>query len=240
MDKIRLDRFLSSQLNLSRSDAKKLLKSKCVTVNGIPALKAEQGIDAETDEVAVYNKIIKYKEHIYIMLNKPQGVVSASRSEEDTTVVDILPEELRRQGLFPAGRLDKDTTGFVLITDDGEFAHDILSPARHVPKTYLVTAERPLSPDEMRRFAEGMLIGDEQFKPASLRFLHEGADGLPVYEIILTEGRYHQIKRMFASAGSAVIRLHRTGMGGLMLDEKLSPGQCRELSSEEKKRIRGD
>ncbi|MBQ6118824.1 MAG: rRNA pseudouridine synthase, partial [Clostridia bacterium] len=125
MEKIRIDRFLSSQLGISRGDAKKLLRGGGVTVNGAPVSKAEQTVDAGADLVSVGGKALSYKKHLYIMMNKPPGVISASRDPKEPTVVDLLPEELKRPGLFPAGRLDKDTTGFVLLTDDGVFAHEI-------------------------------------------------------------------------------------------------------------------
>lgn len=234
MEKLRLDRFLSSQLNITRTEAKKLLKSGVVTVNGTVVKKAETSVTAGEDTVAVYGKATEYKKHIYIMQHKPAGVVSASASPSDVTVVDILPEELKRAGLFPAGRLDKDTTGFVLITDDGEFAHDILSPAHHVPKTYFVTLDRKVTEEETALFTEGMTVGEERFKPAALTFLRsEEASGMQIYSIVITEGRYHQIKRMFASTGNPVRALHRVKIGGLPLDEALKPGESREITAEE-------
>lgn len=233
-NKVRLDKFLSSQLNITRSDAKKLLKAKTITVNGKLCSDAGLIVDCSTDTVANRGKAIVYKEHIYIMQNKPQGIVSVSESPGTVNVIDILPENLKRAGLFPAGRLDKDTTGFVLITDDGAYAHDILSPAHHVPKTYTVTLERDVTEKETEKFFRGMMIGEEQFKPAKL-FKKE--DNEPVYEITITEGRYHQIKRMFASTGNNVVALHRDKIGGLALDAALEPGQSRELTAEEFARI---
>ena len=228
---LRLDKFLSSQLNISRTDAKKLLKQKGVRVNGAAVIKAEFQLDTENDTVTVNGKPLMYKEHIYIMLNKPKGVVSATEDTEDVTVIDILPDCLKRNGLFPAGRLDKNTTGFVLITDNGAFAHDILSPSHHVPKTYIVDVEREVTPDEFCLFENGMLIGDELFKPAKLRFLEKNADNSAFrYEIIIVEGRYHQIKRMFGSTGNPVVELERIAIGGLPLDRTLAPGEAKELT----------
>lgn len=235
-DKIRLDKYLSSQLNISRTDAKKLLKTKTVTVNGKPCSDAGLIVDTASDKVCRSGEEIGYKKHIYIMQNKPQGVVSASDSPGDTTVIDILPPELIRSGLFPAGRLDKDTTGFVLITDDGAYAHDILSPAHHVPKTYTVTLERDVTDVEIRLFFDGMTIGEEKFKPAEL---HKKEADRPVWQITITEGRYHQIKRMFASTDNRVLALHRDKIGGLMLDTDLMPGESRELTNEELEKITG-
>ncbi len=234
MARIRLDKFISSQLNITRSDAKKLLRQKSVSVNNALCVKGEMQIDTSSDEIRVNGCAIEYKEFIYIMLNKPKGVVSATEDTSDMTVIDILPESLKRNGLFPAGRLDKNTTGFVLITDNGAFAHDILSPAHHVPKTYIVDVEREVTTDEYGLFMEGMMIGDEKFKPAILEFIEKTSDtGFYRYKIIITEGRYHQIKRMFGSTGNAVCELERIAIGGLELDSSLLYGQAREISESE-------
>lgn len=231
MSFIRLDKFLSSQLAVSRTDAKKLLRQRGVAVNGEITVKADLQIDPAADTVCVNGTQIVYKKHYYIMQNKPKGVVSAT-ADGGVTVIDILPEHLKRNGLFPAGRLDKDTTGFVLITDDGAFAHSLLSPAHHVEKAYIVTLEREVSAAERTEIETGLQIGDERFRPASLRYL-DTPENLPRYEIVLTEGRYHQIKRMFGAQGNAVCALHRTRIGGLDLDPKLAPGESRALSEEE-------
>ena len=223
-----MDKFLSSQLDISRSDAKKLIKNGSVLLDGKTVAKGETQFDAEQSVVSVNGEKIIYKKYIYIMLNKPKGVVSASNSPSDITVIDILPYELKRAGLFPAGRLDKDTTGFVLITDDGEFAHNILSPTKHISKTYIVTLEREVLDEEFALFEQGMNLGDIILKPASLKQI----DG-NVYEIVITEGRYHQIKRMFASTGNKVTELKRIKMGKLELDSALAEGESRELSQAE-------
>ncbi len=227
-----MDKFLSSQLGISRTDAKKMLKSGSVLLNGKKAIRADEQFDPLNSKVCVNGEEITYNKHIYIMLNKPKGVVSASVSPGDVTVVDLVPPELKRAGLFPAGRLDKDTTGFVLITDDGEFAHDILSPSKHIAKTYIVELERVVEPHEYELFENGMQLGDIFLKPASLKQL----SGL-TYEIVITEGRYHQIKRMFASTGNKVMELKRIKMGELELDDSLKEGECRILTDEEIKLI---
>lgn len=229
---IRLDKLLSAQLNISRNDVKKLLSSGTVSVNGITEKKGNAHVDTETDSVKNGCADVIYKKHIYIMLNKPQGVVSASESPGDVTVVDLVPDELKRRGLFPAGRLDKDTTGFVLITDDGEFAHNILSPSRHVAKTYIVETSRLVEESEFELFFNGMNLGDIVLKPASLVHIPLPSAACR-YEITICEGRYHQIKRMFASTGNKVVSLRRIKIGGLLLDEKLAEGECRELTKEE-------
>lgn len=234
MTEIRIDKFLSSQLNISRSDAKKLIKTAIVTINGKQIKKSDFSFNPNIDEVCVNREKIEYKKYIYIMLNKPQGVVSAVEDNVQTTVVDILPEALKRKGLFPAGRLDKDTVGFVLITDDGEFAHNILSPAHHVPKTYLVEVDNVLSSAQLEKFTSGMKIGEEIFKPAKISLTDEKSEnGNYIYKITITEGRYHQIKRMFSAVSNPVIKLKRIAIGGLPLDESLLPGQARELTKEE-------
>lgn len=240
MEKIRLDRYLSSQLNISRTDAKKLLRSGQVTVNGEKTVKAEQPVDPDVDTLAVGGREVGYKKHLYIMMNKPAGVVSASRDESDLTVIDLLPEEFHRPGLFPAGRLDKDTTGFVLITDDGQFAHDILSPRHHVPKNYTVWTEQALTDEELDRFRGGMIVGDTVFEKAEIALDHYDAEeNRWLYSVTIREGRYHQLKIMFAALGAPLVRLRRNRIGGLTLDASLLPGQARELTPEEVTFIKG-
>ena len=240
MSSIRLDKFLSSQLNISRTDAKKLLRQGAVTVNSQMEKKADAAVDAEKDEIYVNGREVSYKKYVYIMQYKPKGIVSSTDSPGDTTVIDILPENLKRNGLFPAGRLDKYTTGFVLITDDGKFAHNILSPSHHVMKTYEVDINGRLTEADLSRFSEGMVIGSELFKPASVRFLcFDEISGLHRYCVKICEGRYHQIRRMFDSTGNPVVELKRTHIGGLMLDESLSPGDSREITSDELKILTG-
>ncbi len=237
MDMIRLDKFLSSQLGCSRTDAKKLLREKRITVNGAVAVKGEFLLDPDTAAVCKDGQRIQYEKYVYIIQNKPAGVVSASSAPGDVTVIDILPESMKRKDLFPAGRLDRDTTGLMLITDDGAFAHEILSPAHHVEKTYLVTLERKVTPQEAGKIEAGLITEEEYYKPAVLRPADTGAELLQ-YEIVLTEGRYHQIKRMFAFFGNRVCALHRTKIGGLALPESLAPGESRKLAPDEVKQIK--
>ncbi|HBL41357.1 MAG TPA: 16S rRNA pseudouridine(516) synthase [Ruminococcaceae bacterium] len=233
--KQRLDKILASQGLYSRSEARQLVRNGRVKINGTPAKSADEKANPEADDITVDGVSFTYREYVYIMLNKPQGVVSASESPGDVTVVDLVPPSLKRSGLFPAGRLDKDTTGFVLITDDGSFAHDILSPKKHIVKTYHAELSNRLSDEEQKRFADGVTLADGyECLPAFIRELSE--DGKTV-EIKLREGKYHQIKRMAAACGTHVVRLHRVAMGSLTLDESLGEGECRLLSEEEKKRI---
>ncbi len=232
----RLDKILASQGTLSRKDVKELIKKGRVILNGKVVRDSAVKIDVQTDKVCLDGEEISLKKHIYIMLNKPQGVVSASDSDTDKTVVDLVPDELSRKGLFPAGRLDKDTTGFVLITDDGEFAHRILSPKNHIFKTYLARLDHSLSDSDIKLIENGITLADgTTLKEAKLEIVEEGEN--PLVKIMICEGKYHQVKRMFAAAGNKVISLHRSKMGGLDLDTALKAGECREITPEELKKI---
>ena len=231
MAKERIDKLISSQGMLSRTDAAKIIKSGSVRINGTVIKSTSFKADPDIDKVEINGEAFKYKKYIYIMMNKPDGIVSASRDPKEKTVVDIVPDELKRPELFPAGRLDKDTTGFVLITDDGAFAHYILSPKHHINKTYLATTDALIDDTYLEQMRTGMTCGDELFMPAQID-LHENSDS-PVYKITLHEGKYHQIKRMIASTNANLLALKRITMGSLDLDETLSPGECRELSEDE-------
>ena len=231
MSRQRLDKLIASQGAYSRSEVKALVKARRVLVNGSAVSDSGFKADPDTDEIVVDGKKFGYSEFVYIMLNKPKGVVSASNSPKDKTVIDLLPDDMRRSGLFPAGRLDKDTTGFVLITDDGDFAHEILSPKNHVEKTYIAVLDRPVSKEKQAEFEKGVVLADGyECLPAKIRELSD--DGLTV-EIKLKEGKYHQIKRMAAACDSHVNELERVAMGALELDRSLEQGECRYLSPEE-------
>ena len=228
----RLDKILASQGTLSRKDVKEFIKQGRVTVNGVVVKKSDIKVDIETDEILFDGELLSLKKHIYIMMNKPQGVISASDGKDDETVVDLVPDELFRKGLFPAGRLDKDTTGFVLITDDGDFAHRILSPKNHIFKTYLATLEHSLTADDIKLLENGITLSDgTTLKEAKVEILEDGDN--PKVQIQICEGKYHQVKRMFAAAGNKVIALHRSKMGQLELDPVLNPGKCREITKNE-------
>lgn len=232
----RLDKFVAGQTALSRREVRQLVRKGLITVNGAPASAADCRIDEETDRVAVNGEEIAYQQYVYIMLHKPQGVLSASRDPKAKTVVDLVPEALWRKGLFPAGRLDKDTEGFVLLTDDGALAHRLLSPRSHVPKTYEAILERQPSDQDIEAFQNGLTLQDgTKCKPAGLRILEQGAR--PRVEVVLCEGMYHQIKRMFETLGNRVIYLKRTAMGGVLLDENLGLGQCRAMLHKEVEKL---
>ena len=236
MAKERLDKLISSQSMMTRSEATKLIRSGVVTVNGAAIKNTSLKADPSTDDIRISGTPFIYKKHIYIMMNKPDGIVSASRDPKEKTVIDIIPDSLKRPDLFPAGRLDKDTTGFVLITDDGEFAHDILSPRHHIDKTYLASTDVLIDEEYLDSMRNGMILGDEQLLEAEIDLIEN--DGSPVYKIVLREGKYHQIKRMIGSTNAVLTSLRRIRMGNLDLDETLSSGECREITEDEMKLIK--
>lgn len=227
----RLDKIIASQGQYSRSEVKKLVKGGRVTLDGIAVKSSDVKADPDKSVIAIDGKVLGYKKHIYIMLNKPQGVVSATDDRDHKTVIDLVPKELMRDGLFPAGRLDGDTVGFVLITDDGDFAHEILSPKNHIMKTYHATLERPVTEEDIRAFKEGIKLKDGTLcLEAEVKALDSYT---PMAEIKICEGKYHQVKRMFAALGNKVVFLKRVKMGELSLDESLEEGQCREITPDE-------
>ncbi len=234
---MRLDRFLSGATSLTRSEIRRRVAAGEVCVNGAAALHPEMQVDERADTVALSGVTVSGAP-LYLMLNKPQGVVSATRDGRDRTVLDLVPPEWRRKNLFPAGRLDRDTEGFVLLTDDGAFAHRILSPKRHVPKTYEAEAEGALLPDTAERFKEGVVLWDgTRCRPAEYRELGRLPDGAVKAEVVLTEGMYHQIKRMFAACGGHVRALRRMKIGALELDPLLGAGECRLITPKELEKI---
>lgn len=225
----RIDKILSDNLNISRKEVKKLLSSGVVKVNNVVCADSFCKYDTEIDEISVEGKRIECRDHIYIMMNKPAGVVSVTEDGRDKTVIDIVPDDLKKKGLFPAGRLDKDTVGFVLITDDGKFAHDILSPKHHVKKTYIAGIEKNLTDEDILKFKQGIVLsGDGECLPAEVKMIGE-CEAM----ITICEGRYHQVKRMFAAIGNRVLSLKRTSIGGLQLDNSLESGECRLITAEE-------
>ena len=231
--KERLDKFISSQTALSRKEVAKAVKDKRVTLNGQLVRAADIKVDTDTDSIALDGAVIGYKEHVYYMMNKPSGVVSATEDRDERTVLDILPDELIRDGLFPAGRLDKDTTGLLIITDDGDYAHRMLSPKKHVDKTYTATLDREPDSDIAGAFAEGMTLADGTVcKPAVAEPL-----GDKRVRVVISEGKYHQVKRMFAAAGYKVEALDRVKIGALALDPELNRGEFREMEADEAAKV---
>lgn len=231
---MRIDKFISEQTGVSRSEAKAMIKKRQITVNGLPVKSADAKISPESDKISVCGREICYRKFVYIMLNKPQGVICATKDELSETVLQLLPENLRRKGLFPAGRLDKDTEGFVFITDDGALSHRMLSPKSHVEKEYIVTLEKPCEKHYAEAFAAGLTIdGGEQCLPAVLAM----TDNPNVVSLVLHEGKYHQVKRMMQAVGNKVAHLKRVRMGGITLDPALKSGECREITAEELQRL---
>lgn len=219
----RLDKLLAEKTGMSRKEAKALIKTGGVRVNGMPAASGEQKL-TDKDEIILNGKTLDTQKHVYYMMNKPAGILSATTDAHCETVLDLLPPELRRKGLFPAGRLDKDTEGFVLITDDGEFAHRMLSPKNHVPKKYFARLDKKIPGSLPGEFAAGVRLSESDVcSPAELRILESGYEA----ELVIFEGMYHQVKRMFAKFSLEVVYLKRYGIGGLELDEKLKAGEAR-------------
>lgn len=228
----RLDKLISSQGTYTRKQAQQLIKDGLVKVDGITVRDRGFHIDPDVNSVILYGKEFAVEKFVYLMLNKPKGVVSATNDRSQKTVVDLVPDELKKRNLFPAGRLDMTTTGFVLITDDGDFAHRILSPKNHIEKTYEARLAESVTEEQLRMVADGIVLKDgTECLPAKLKILEDGDS--PLVEIKICEGKYHQIKRMFAAAGNGVIELKRTKMGKLSLDEDLAEGECRRLTEAE-------
>lgn len=224
----RLDKIISSQGKYSRSEVKKLISQKRIIVNDEIIKNSDLKIDINESEIKIDNKKIIIKEHIYLILNKPKGYVSATEDKNQATVLEIVPEELFRKTLFPAGRLDKDTTGLMIITDDGKLSHNILSPKKHVKKIYEVTLDIPVTEEMIINFAKGIELNDGICMPGKLEIT-----GKFTCLVTITEGRYHQVKRMFGCCGAKVTKLHRICVGNLFLPDNLKSGECRELTDEE-------
>ena len=224
----RLDKVISDQTEYSRKDIKKLVSSKRVTLNGNIVLKSDIKVNILYDEIKIDGNKIEYQKNVYLILNKPMGYISATEDRSQKTVLDLIDSKYNHREMFPAGRLDKDTTGMMIITDDGIFAHNILSPKKHIKKIYEVTIDIPVTEEMRNGFDEGINLSDGKCKTASLEKISE-------YEakVTLTEGRYHQIKRMFGCFGAKVVKLHRICMGNLFLPKDLEEGKSRELTEEE-------
>lgn len=227
----RLDKILAAQPGVSRSDAKRLIASGAVTVDGKTERSAKRQVDVERSAVAVNGVLAAFRRNRYLLLNKPLGYVSSTDDPDSPTVLELVPAELRARGLFPAGRLDKASEGMLVLTDDGAFAHRMLAPKRHVPKTYYVEVDRPVVDEALRAaFAKGVeLGGGDRSSPAGLRILSPASA-----EVTIHEGIYHQVRRMFQRHGATVTRLVRIRIGALPLDPALPPGGCRELTEEER------
>lgn len=232
---MRLDKFLCDTAGLTRTEAKNAVKKGQIAVNGQVQKAADFKVKENTDTVTFQGRPLSYAAFHYYILHKPAGVITATEDKKESTVMDILREE-KVKNLFPVGRLDKDTEGLLLITDDGELAHNLLSPKKHVDKEYLVKVRDSISEDDCRKLSEGMDIGDE--KPTAPAKVERVAEK----EILLTirEGRFHQVKRMLQAVGNEVLYLKRLSMGSLRLPKDLEKGAYRPLSEEEIYKIKGD
>ena len=229
---MRLDKFLCECNIGTRSEVKKIIKTGKVLVNGEGIKQADYKIDENTDEVKYNGEILKYETNVYFLLNKPAGYVTAKKDNLYKTVMELIPQEFRKK-CSPVGRLDLDTEGLLLITDDGALNHRLMSPAHHVEKTYYARLDKKIEDDEIEKFKEGVDIGDYKLTlPAKLELL----DGRDEAYLTISEGRYHQVKRMFEAVGAKVTYLKRVKLSFLELDD-LEPGEYRRLTGEEIKRL---
>lgn len=223
-----MDKFLCELKVGTRSQVKKELKQGFVKVNGETVTEPERKVDVEKDQVVYKGQTLSYRKYAYYMLNKPAGVVSATKDNTCLTVAELL-KDTGCGGLFPVGRLDKDTEGLLVMTNDGSLAHRLLSPRKHVDKVYEAELEEELSKEAVKDLESGVDIGEDRpTLPAKVELL-----GGKRIRLTITEGKFHQVKRMMRAVGNGVVSLRRTSMGGLMLDESLRPGEYRELSEEE-------
>ena len=228
---MRLDKYLADMGIGTRTEVKKLIRQGKISVDGVVVKSPEAKIDTEHNQVRYGDKPVTYDEFEYYMLNKPAGVVSATTDARDKTVLDLIDTK-RRKDLFPVGRLDKDTEGLLLITNDGEMAHRLLAPKKHVDKVYYAKVEGVVTEEDQKAFAEGVSLGNnEMAKPAELEILV--SDEISEIRLTIQEGKFHQVKRMFESVGKKVVYLKRLSMGTLVLDETLKLGEYRKLTKEE-------
>ena len=230
----RLDKILVSQNIGSRKEVQKLIKDGAVCVNGECIRQSQHKVDAVTDKITVSGQPLLYSKYVYIMMNKPAGVLSAGRDKRAQTVIDLLPEDLKRPGLFPAGRLDKDTEGLLIITNDGEFAHNMLSPKKHIDKKYIAELDGEITEDMIKAFEKGITFADGTVcMPARLEIDSSNPDKTTAV-VTICEGKFHQVKKMFAVCGKNVVHLKRISIGNLYLDSNLPIGSCKTLSELDK------
>lgn len=235
---LRLDKLIASTGRWSRREVKELIRQGRVAVDGAAVRSPQEKADPEKVTVTVNGEELEYRQYTWIMLNKPAGVLSATEDGRGTTVLDLLPRELRRQGLFPVGRLDKDTEGLLLLTNEGGLAHDLLSPRRHVDKVYYARTAGQLTEADCRAFAQGMVLDDGLVcRSAGLEIIASAPEASEAY-VTLREGKFHQVKRMLAQRGNPVTYLERVRMAGLALDPALARGAYRFLTETELKGLR--
>lgn len=230
---MRIDKLLANMGYGSRKDVKILLKQGVVRVDDQPVKDAKRQVNLETERVTVQGEVVEYKPFVYLMMNKPAGVISATEDKVESTVVDLIDPSYAHYELFPVGRLDKDTTGLLLLTNDGAFNHALMSPRKHVDKVYVAEVDGEMTTEDVRHFAEGVELEDGYTtKSARLELISKSGRRSTV-RLTLSEGKYHQVKRMIAAVGKHVERLERVQIGALELDPTLEPGAYRELSKEE-------
>ncbi len=232
---MRLDKFFTTVGLLSRRECAIACRRGEIAVNGLPAKRADMAINEEADTVTLRGEQVEFCRFIYLFLNKPKGYVSATEDSRLPCVTELVPTEYKKRELFPCGRLDRDTEGLLLLTDDGALTHALLSPKRGVEKVYFFTCEEPLCHGAEERLANGMILGNgERCRPAYLR----ADEGRLSGRVTLTEGKYHEVKRMMAALGSPLSSLKRISFAGIPLDEALAPGECRRATEEEIKILR--
>jgi len=229
MPMMRLDKLISQSGFGSRKEVKDILKQKVVFVDGEVVTNPQTRVSPETSVIYVGDVLIEYEKYVYVMMNKPDGIISASYDEVEETVCDLLDEKHQWHDLFPVGRLDKDTTGLIILSNDGGFAHRALSPKKHVEKVYVAQVDRALSEKDVKAFENGITL-DDGYKtmPAALEILGETKA-----RVIIKEGKFHQVKRMFEALGTFVTSLRRVAFAGINLDENLAPGEFRRLNEKE-------
>lgn len=236
---MRLDKVLSNSGFGSRSEIRRLAKEGLIKVDGSTVYETSMHVDPENSNIEIRGTLLNYRRFIYVMMNKPAGVISATSDNKLRTAIDLLPEEFSCFDLFPAGRLDIDTEGMLLLTNDGQMAHDLLSPKKHVDKRYFAIIDGVVTDNDIKRFKEGVDLDDGyRTMPAELEIIKSGPRS--EIELVLHEGKFHQVKRMFEAVGKKVNYLKRIQMGGLKLDNALEPGECRELSTDEVVLLKGD
>lgn len=231
---MRLDKFFSSLKLLSRSECQKALKQKRIAVNGETRLKSDMKIIPETDEIYLDGERVLYKKYVYMLVNKPKGYVSATEDGRDKTVIDLLPQDIKKFDLFPCGRLDKDTTGLIILTNDGVSAHNSLSPKRHVEKEYYFKTADPYSDEDITAIEKGITLKDGYTTKSCRISRLNDFEG----HITLTEGKYHEIKRLFGARGNKIVELNRIRFGNILLG-KIPLGSFREMTKEEENYFKG-
>lgn len=225
----RIDKLLASQGTASRSDVKKFIYKGRVTVNGTIIKQCNYKVNTDTDTVAVDGDTLEINKHIYLMMNKPAGVVCATKDKTDTTVIDLIPLKYKRKGLFPVGRLDKDTEGLLIITDDGDFAHRVTSPRKKVYKTYHAVIDSYINKEDIAEFEKGIVFKDGTVcEKAFLRQLND--DKTPLVEVKICEGMFHQVKKMLLTRGKKVIYLKRVAIGNLKMYDTINKSEVKQLS----------